>query len=237
MIALAVVATLIAARPLAAADPVPTPATLSISATGRVTAHPDIAVVGAGIIAEGKTSAEALAQADKAASALVAEVAAAGIPKADIATEQFSVTPVWGQREQGGRKVDAISGYQVTNRFTIRVRRLADLGPLLERLVGKGTNSVSGIAFEVSDIDAKREEARIAAVKTAMRRAETLTSAAGQRIARVLTITEGGGEMPSPVFAKRAMAADAGAVPVEAGTETITAEVSMTFEIVPADKN
>lgn len=211
--------------------------TLVVTATGDVTATPDVAVVTAGVISEGRTTAEALKKADDAGKALVAEARAAGIAPADVATSDFSVTPVWAARTgnaQGG--AERITGYTVTNTFTLKVRRIADLGPLLEKLLARGTNSVSGIAFEVSDAEKRRDEARVAAVTTARARAELLANAAGERIARVLSMSEGPVDRPMPrVFAKAMAAPPERAVPVEAGSQTISASVTITFELAPRE--
>lgn len=206
--------------------------TLVVTATGEVTATPDVAVVTAGVVSQGKTTAEALQKADRAAAALVAEAEAAGLAKADVATVDFSLQPTWSQTGPNGA-APRITGYTVSNVFSLKIRRLADLGPLLERLVAGGTNTVSDIAFDVSDAGKRRDEARVAAVTEARARAELLAKAAGERIARVLSMTEDGGDRPMPrVFAKAAMA-PAAAVPVEPGSRTLSATVTMTFELAP----
>lgn len=221
------------ARPAIAAEPVVP--TLVVTATGEVSATPDIADVSVGVVSEGRTTAEAMKKADEAASALVAEARAAGLDKADVATVDFSVQPVWASSTASSGPA-RITGYTVTNQFSLKVRRLADLGPLLERLVARGANSVSGIAFDVSDADKRRDEARLAAVAAARARAELLAGAAGERLVRVLSI----GEQPSDrpvmprVFAKAAMASDR-AVPVEAGSRSISATVTITWELAPRE--
>lgn len=208
--------------------------TLTVTASGDIVATPDIALVTAGIVSEARTTAEALAAADRAASALLAEAASAGVAKADVATSNFSVSPVWAQRANANGEPARITGYSVTNTFTLKIRRIADLGPLLERLVAKGSNTVSGIAFDVSDAEKRRDEARVAAVAAARARAELLAAAADQRLVRVLSMSEGAAERPMPrVFAKAAMSA--AAVPVEAGAQTISADVTMTFELAPRE--
>lgn len=212
----------------ATADPAPTVPTLVVTATGDVAAAPDLAVVTAGVVSEGRTTAEALAGADRAAAALLKQAEAAGIARADVGTADFSVSPVWAQHT-GGTPA-RITGYTVTNTFEIKVRRIADLGPLLERLVASGTNSVSGIAFDVSDAEKRRDEARVAAVKAARARADLLAEAAGEHIVRVLSMTESSDQPMPRVFAKAAMTADR-AVPVEPGTRTLSATVTMTFEL------
>jgi len=212
-------------RPALAADaPVPT---LVVTATGEVVATPDVAVVSAGVVSHGRSTAEALQKADAAAARLVADAEAAGVAKADVATSSFSVSPLWSPAGSDGAP-SRITGYTVENTFELKIRRLADLGPLLERLVAGGTNSVSGIAFDVSDAEKRRDQARVAAVAAARARAELLAEAAGQRLVRVLAMTEGGDDRPMPrVFAKAATAA----VPVEPGSRTLSAAVTMTFEL------
>ncbi len=232
--ALLVAAAVVAPGHRAAAEP--GPSSLTVTASGRIEARPDIAVVTAGVVTEAKTSAEALANADKAAAAFLAEVEAAGIAKADVATTEFRLNPIWSSRPSTSTaEASRITGYGVTNVFAVKVRRLADLGPLLERLVAKGSNSISGIAFEVSDADARRDQARVAAVAAARARAELLAHAAGQRLERLITLTEGAADAPHPVYFAKAAPMAAG-VPVEAGTQIIGAEVTMTFEIAPERK-
>lgn len=217
--------------PSAAADaPVPT---LVVTATGEVSATPDLAVVDAGVVSRGRTTAEALQKADAAAARLVADAKAAGLADADVATSSFSVSPLWSSTGSDGTP-SRITGYSVENTFELKIRRLADLGPLLERLVAGGTNSVSGIAFDVSDAEKRRDQARVAAVNAARARAELLAEAAGERLVRVLAITESSDDRPMPrVFAKAVT--QSAAVPVEPGSRTISAAVTMTFELAPRE--
>lgn len=221
-----------AIAPATAASPTAVP-TLVVTATGDVSATPDLAVVTAGVVSEGRTTAEALAGADRAAAALLKEAEAAGIARADVATADFSVAPIWAQRTDA--TPERITGYTVTNVFEVKIRRLADLGPLLERLVATGTNSVTGIAFDVSDAEKRRDEARVAAVRAARARADLLAEAAGERVVRVLEMSESTDRPMPRVFAKAALAGDR-AVPVEPGTKTISATVTMTFELAPRAK-
>ena len=54
-------------------------------------------------------------------------------------------------------------------------------------------------------------------------------TAAGAEVGEVLTIVEGGGEGPRPVDMARAMKAEA--VPIERGTETLEANVTITWAL------
>ena len=72
-------------------------------------------------------------------------------------------------------------------------------------------------------------QARDAAVKDAIDRAQLYAKSAGVSLGRIMTISEGGTVMPRPMF--RAMAAADMSTPIAAGEETVSAQVSVTFEI------
>jgi uncharacterized protein YggE len=207
------------AGPAAATEATPAAAVLTVTAAGRIEAVPDVGVLDAGVLAERPTAAAALA----------AATAAAGIAPADVATTRFALTPVWTGRTESDRRITA---YRAENGLTVRVRRVADLGPLVERIVAGGNNTISGIGFEVSDLEQKRDAARVAAVETAVARAERLARAAGQRIVRLKSLTSGDVDGSLPMMRRAAPTTTAG-VPLEAGSETITAEVTATFEVAP----
>ncbi len=79
-------------------------------------------------------------------------------------------------------------------------------------LVAAGANQVNGPSFQMDDPDAALDEARTSALKRARARADLYARAAGLRVTRVLTISESRGYAPQPpvMFARAAMAADAG---------------------------
>ena len=69
----------------------------------------------------------------------------------------------------------------------------------------------------------------------ARQRAELYARAAGLKVKRIISISEGGGYSPPPMpvlYAKMAMA-DAAPTPVAAGELGLTASVSVQFELAP----
>jgi uncharacterized protein YggE len=85
----------------------------------------------------------------------------------------------------------------------------------------------------VADWSKKVDEARIAAIEDARRKAEILARAAGARLGRVLTIEEEGASAPAPVLRRAApMAAAAEPVPVATGDQTFRIGVNVTWELV-----
>ena len=78
------------------------------------------------------------------------------------------------------------------------------------------------------------DEARTAAMKAARDRAALYANAAGLKVVRILSISESGGYSPRPmVYAKMAMADMAEAAPVEAGELSLSASVTVQFELAP----
>jgi uncharacterized protein YggE len=96
-----------------------------------------------------------------------------------------------------------------------------------------GANYLGGVSFSIADTKALETESRTLAVKDAQQKAQTLAQAAGVKLGRVLSITEGASYNPPPMPYGRAMAADAVAPgPVQAGSLEIATNVEMRFEIV-----
>ena len=67
-------------------------------------------------------------------------------------------------------------------------------------------------------------------MENALRRAQLYAAAAGGSVGRVLTISEGGA-MPGPRPFTSGRMAMASPVPIEAGEETLTASVHVTWEL------
>lgn len=202
--------------------------TVTVTASGSVTVEPDRARISSGVTAEGKTAREALTVNSAAMRKVIDELKGAGIDAKDIQTSQFRVEPRYTRPIEG--QAPAIDGYTVSNEVQVLVRDLDKVGDIFDRLVTAGANRSAGLNFEVSKAETLLDDARKEAVANARRRAELFAAAAGASVGEVLTITEGGGEGPRPMFmSARAMKADA--APIERGTETLEASVTITWAL------
>ena len=213
-------------------------AVLTISADGRSTRTPDLAVFNAGVTTQAKTAAAALAENAERMNAVIAALKASGIAERDIQTSNLSVNPVYGQpRTDSNGNVTGepvIMGYQAANQVEVKQRKIGNYGKTIDTLVSAGANQVSGPSFQLDNPDAASDEARIDAMKKARARADLYAKAAGMSVKRILTISEGGGYAPQPmVMYARAekMMADAAPSPVSAGELQIGANVTVTFEL------
>ncbi|MBS0255670.1 MAG: SIMPL domain-containing protein [Proteobacteria bacterium] len=233
---LLIIAALGAATPAVAADGntiAPGNTTLSLTAEGRSTRTPDIALFSAGVSNQGRTAAEALAANAAAMNQVVAALKRAGIEGRDIQTSNLSVGPVYANQNGTGRP--KVVAYQVSNQVSVRERKVAELGKVLDALVEAGANDINGPTFSLDAPDAALDEARAAAMKAARARAQLYAGAAGLKVVRIVSISESGGFIPRPqpmMMAKMAMA-DAAPSPVEAGEVASQVSVNVVFELGP----
>jgi len=220
-------ALLVAGSAAQAEDDRRTQRSITVSASGTVTTEPDRARITSGVTAEARTAREALSKNTAAMQKVIAELKAAGIDAKDIQTASFRVEPRYTRAAEGEASV--IDGYSVTNEVQVVVRNLDKLGDILDRLVTAGANQTAGLSFEVSQSETLLDEARTQAVANALRRAKLYAAAAGAEVGEVLSITEGGTPGPRPVLMARAMKSEA--VPIERGTETLEANVTISWAL------
>lgn len=213
---------------------------LVLNAEGRTTRTPDLAIFNAGVTTEGKTASEAMSANAAAMNRVIAALKKAGIADKDIQTSSINLNPVYGQPVMGpnGQMIHEprIIGYQANNSLTIRSHDIKGFGKVLDALVASGANQISGPSFQLSDPSAANDEARVNAMKLARARADLYAKAAGLRVVRIISISEGGGYAPpQPVYAmaKMEMAADAAPTPISAGQVETQMSVTVQFELAP----
>lgn len=232
----------VAVTPAFAAPHQPSVPVISVSGMGEVQSAPDTAFISAGVTTTGATAGEALAANTKAMGALIETLKAQGVETKDIQTARFSVNPqyVYPDRNAAGdTPPPRIVGYQVENGVDVKVRKLADLGAILDKIVGAGANTVNNISFSVTDPAALLTEARKAAFADAKQKAETYAVAAGGELGPIISVseTQAPPPVPRPMMAKAAFAAEAAPVPVEAGQLSYSSNVDVRwrFEASPAE--
>ncbi len=213
------------------------PRTITVNGEGKIKVKPDTASVSAGVVTQAATAREALDKNSERMRQVMQGLREAGIAEDDLQTSQFSVSPVYSRpprKPNVPRQEPTIVGYRVSNTATAIVRKLADLGGVLDKVVTLGANSISGPSFFTDKPEPLLDEARKKAVANAMRKAKLLADAAGVELGEIMTIHEGGGYAPQPKRMHRAMAMEmdaGGAVPIAAGTQEIRATVNLVIEI------
>lgn len=211
-----------------AGSPSTQPRTIVVHGIGRVSQVPDRATLSIGVETRAATAAAALADNNAKAAQLIKVLKDRGVQAKDIQTANLSVYP---QYDNQGRR---ITSYQVTNTVTATVRQLSDAGGLIDAAASVTGDAfrVNGISFSISDNAKALASARAAAVADARTTAEQLAAAAGVRLGALRTLSSSTSSVPTPVVQQlqSARVADA-AVPIEAGSQEVTAEVDLVFDM------
>jgi uncharacterized protein YggE len=197
-----------------------------------------MALITLGVVSEAPSAREALAANTEAMTRIIEALRAEGIESRDLQTANFSVEPRYSQppRDWTGAEPfePKIIGYAVRNELTVRIRELERVGALLDRVITLGANSVAGPMFTVADPSELEDQARRAAMRNAVRKAELYAEAADVTLGPIVRIEENVVQWPPPVpmaaMARQEAAADA-SVPIEGGELTFRAQVSVAWEL------
>ena len=203
--------------------------TLSISAEGSVNREPDIAFLNAGVQTQGDTAQAAMSANSTAMNGVFEALSAANVDRKDMQTSNFSLQPQYDYSSRSNGNSPRLTGYQVSNQLTVRVRDLDNLGQTMDALVSAGGNTFSSLRFALEDDRAAKNAARDIAMKEAIARAELYAAASGYEVARVVTISESSGYSPQPM-AVMARSSES-ATPIATGEVGYSVSVNVTFEL------
>lgn len=199
---------------------------LDVSATGTTARTPDLALIEAGVVTTAPTAAEAMAQNAGRMGTVLAALRKSGIAERDIQTAAIALSP---QYRYVQNEAPVVTGYQASNQVSIRFRDIAKSGPVLDLLVRQGANNISGPTLTLDKPEAAMDEARRDAVARAKARAALYAEAAGLRVDRILSISEGDATpLPPQPIVMRAMAAKADSEVVP-GEQQVNATITVRF--------
>ena len=201
---------------------------LTVTGEGRTDSAPDMATITMGVSFDAETASAALRATSDATAAMLEQLRAAEIAARDLQTRDLSLQPIWENRSSSS-KGPRVSGYRASNMVVVRVRDLPKLGGILDQVVESGANAFHGLSFDLQNPQPAMDAARQAAVADAMRKAALYAGAAGVELGPIVSLTEAG-SAPQPMRLER-MAAMSDAVPIAEGEVTISASVTMVFEL------
>ena len=198
---------------------------------GQASIAPDLALLSLSVMREAPTAREALDANNTAMTDVTEAIKGMGVENRDIQTSGLQIFPRYNfTNNPDGTQNAQLVGYQVTNTLSVRVRDITKTGEILDKAVTLGVNQGGNITFTNDDPSATVTEARKRAVEDATQKANTLATAAGVKLGRVLEISDQTfGIQPMPIEAK---AFDrAAAVPVQPGENSFRVQVNMTFAL------
>jgi uncharacterized protein YggE len=203
-----------------------------ITAIGVGETHlaPTFAVVMIAVTTRANTAAEAAAQnAAKVASTLSA-VRAAGVTAENLTNQGYSVEQAYDEKGRRG-------GFSARNSIRAQIDGTEQAGRIIDAALAGGATDITSVQFGAPHLEEARRSAMRDAVRQARADAETLASAAGGTLGRLISLTAGA-SMPDGYGQVRMMSsvvATGGAVPTVLSPRelTINAQASGRWEFVP----
>jgi uncharacterized protein len=208
-----------------------------VTGEGKVTIKPDIANISLGVSSQEATVAEAMAKAKDAMNKVVAAIKANNIQDKDIQTQQYNISPTYTYNPQTGNQT--ISGYQVTNIVTVKLRDTSIASTVIGAVAEAGGDltRIDSVTFTVEDPTPYYKEARQKAIEDADHKAQKLASLYGVKLGKPTLVSESSSTPISYSFPTHGYAypvpVAAPAMPtVSAGSTDITLYIQASYPIL-----
>jgi uncharacterized protein YggE len=227
--------------------------TITVSGEGKVSAVPDTAEFSVTVQDTAADVATAQSKATTSGNAIINYLEQQGVDSTDIQTTDYEINPQYSYSQAAcpvlvnpmdggsvssgtvycppsGKQV--LTGYQVSQTLSVKVTDTTKAGTLLSGVGKLGASQVSGLTFTVSNETQLQDQARQKAIADAQTQAQTLAKQLGVSLVRIVNYNENqGGNAPVPMMAMAAGSSAASAPQIPTGQNTITSDVSITYEI------
>lgn len=167
------------------------PSVISTSATGEARYVPDRATISIGVQTRAVTAARASADNAVKQRAVIDAIRAQGVAADQISTVNYNLNAEQVYNPQAGDKAPRVTGYVATNTVRVEVKKVDQVGALIDAAIAKGANDVSSLDFHSSAPDSLRRVALADAYKQAAADATVLARAAGGQLGELIELTTG----------------------------------------------
>lgn len=204
--------------------------TFNVTGEGTATVQPDVALVSAGIQANGATVKIAQDQMNTVINKVSEAVKKLGVEAKDIKTTNYNINPDYDFRSGTQR----ITGYTANTNLEIKVRDIDRVNSVIDQATANGANQVGGVTFDVDDKSKAEGEARQQAVEEAKKKALQAAQIAGFSLGRMVNYTEEfqRGPIALPLRMEAAQGApEDKATQLEPGSTEVKVTVTLSYEI------
>lgn len=201
---------------------------ITVSGEGKIKVIPDEAIISVGVLNTGKDAKEVKTLNDETIDKVLKFLKKSGIVATDYKTNNVSLNKNYDYEKKK-------YFFQANQSISIMLKDIKKYDEIMMGLNETGINSIQGVEFKSSKMEALERDARKKAMQNAKQKAEDYVSVLNQKIGKALLITDNSQTYyPQPVFKGNmmAMAADSESSQRETlaiGEIEITATVSVTF--------
>lgn len=210
------------------------PDVLNVAGSGKVILTPDTATFYVEIYTEAKDP--ATAQSDNAAKTetVTAAILGAGVKEKDIQTYSINLSEIYDYEKSPA----VITGYRMTTTLFVTVTPIENAGAVIGDAIAAGATGTNGLTFTVSDTTDAYQKALQAAIADAAGKAKAMAEALGVELSAVpVSVTENSQSSPITYDNAReeslAVGDEGVEMPISTGQITVTAQVSVVYEMLP----
>lgn len=207
--------------------------TVQVSGSAQVEVEADQARVSFAVETEAETAEEASRENASRMESVLAALRETELPGLEIETRGYSLQPRYRRPDATGTR--EIDGFTASNTVVATMDEPSSAGTLIDAGVGAGANRIASLAFLASETEEARLQALRRAVARARSEAEAIAGALGRSLGEPLEVS-GGAQQPSPPGPLRMeMALQDASTPVEPGTQTVSASVTIRFVLLEGE--
>ena len=206
---------------------------IAVTGRGEVKVSPDRATIQVSVQTRAATAAAAASENSTKQQSVLAALRALGLGSDQLSTINYNVYPE--QRYEQGKE-PVVVAYNVTNTILVDVRKLTQVGPVIDAALSHGANMITSLQFYASNTETARRSAIATAIEKARADAEAAARAAHGSLGTLLEINIGAYSPPPPrpmMMSRVAGVAQMDATPINAGEETLSVEVSTRWRFIP----
>lgn len=206
---------------------------IAVTGRGEVKVSPDRATIQVSVQTRAVSAAAAASENATKQQSVLTALRTLGLQNDQLSTINYNVYPE--QRYEQGKE-PVIVAYNVTNTILVDVRKLNQVGPVIDAALSHGANMIASLQFYASNTETARRSAIATAIEKARADAEAAARAAHGSLGGLLEINIGAYSPPPP--RPMMMARVAGGVaqmdstPINPGEETLSVEVSTRWRFI-----
>ena len=204
------------------------PQFIRVTGESSSSSTPDEVMIDVGVTTQARTAQEAASENAKKVERMMAAVRKEAGEGATIRTIQYALNPDYHHAPDGNAP-PRISSYTAYNMIRVRSADLTRVGRIIDAAIGAGANTIQSVNFAINERNKAHNLALAQATTVATAKAQAIAAALGMRVVRVMSVEEGGGMRPYPVY-NEARRMDA-STSIEPGAIDVTASVTLTVEI------
>jgi uncharacterized protein YggE len=204
-------------------------ATISVTGTATVKGTPDTVSFQIGMQTTNTNAETALSMNNSRVASLEAALKRHGVTKKEMQTSGLDI-------QENTNNNGTVIGFTVDDDLTVTMHQLSKAGAAIQAAAKAGGNGVelNGITFSISNDSKLLAKARALAMRNAHTEASNIAVAGGTSLKAIVKVTDQENQtsiLPEPVTFVGAEATIARSVPVQAGSESLSVQVSVIYSL------